>query len=94
MSWDKTYTHTLALALDRAAAAVIFNEPDITISSLCWIALNKAPGLDDLKLYQWQYEALVRIGGGLEYFWPGHCAEAVQGDLGTSVRSQLLLRLA
>lgn len=37
MSWDRTYTHTIALGVDRLGAALIFNEPDITISSLCWV---------------------------------------------------------
>lgn len=41
MSWDKTYSHTLLLALDRFGAAILFNEPDITISSLCWIVLTR-----------------------------------------------------
>lgn len=40
MSWDKTYSHTLLVGLDRLGAAVLFNEPDITISSLCWIVLK------------------------------------------------------
>lgn len=37
MSWNRTYSHTLALGVDRFAAAVVFNQADITVSSLCWI---------------------------------------------------------
>lgn len=92
MSWDKTYTHTLALALDRAAAAVFFNEPDITISSLCWVVRSGSVTANAaLKLYGWQAFALRAIGRALEYFWPGHCARARTGDIDTSTRSRALL---
>jgi hypothetical protein len=37
MSWNRTYSHTVALGADRFAAAVVFNQADITVSSLCWI---------------------------------------------------------
>lgn len=39
MSWEQSYSHTVAIGLDRFGAALIFNEPDITISSLCWFVL-------------------------------------------------------
>lgn len=107
MSWDNTYSHTVLLAADRAGAAVIFNEPDITISSLCWIVrqadearfraqvmpLDKVAfaALAELKLYGWQLTLLRCIDSALEYFWPGHCAAARQGDLDTSARSRRLL---
>lgn len=92
MSWDKTYSHTVALGVDRLGAAVIYNEPDITISSLCWIVRS---GTDQqraaLKLYRWQLLSLRGIGNGLEYFWPGHCARARTGDIQTSARARALL---
>lgn len=92
MSWDKTYTHTLALAFDRNAAAIVFNEPDITVSSLCWIVRNGSTQMvQALELYGWQDELLIVIGAGLEYFWPGHCASARAGDLQASARSRQLL---
>jgi hypothetical protein len=97
MSWDNTYTHTLALAIDRFFAAMIFNEPDITISSLCWVVLNAgndpiaAKAIALLKLYAWQKWLLLRIGGFLEYFWKGHCANARLGDISTGNRAVSLL---
>ena len=91
MSWDQTYSHTVALAIDRFGAAILFNEPDITISSLCWIAQTKAPGLEELKLSKWQHELLQDIGAVLEHYWPGHCAAARQGDLDANARTRQLL---
>lgn len=91
MSWDQTYSHTVALAVDRFAAAIIFNEPDITISSLCWFVLNPAKPIQKLKLSGWQFRLLNWIGSRLEQLFPGHCAAARQGDLYTSARARDLL---
>lgn len=91
MSWEKTYSHTVALGLDRLGAALIFNEPDITISSLCWVVRTPSAAVIPLKLSGWQYRLLLWIGDRLEQFWPGHCADARGGDLDTSARSRLLL---
>ena len=96
MSWDRTYSHTLAIAVDQLAAAVIFNRADLTISALCWITLAAAsPGvasvpydehavsaLRALELSVWQHWLLGQIGRNfLERFWPGHCVQARAGDL-------------
>lgn len=107
MSWSQTYTYTLALAIDRFGAAVLFNEPDITISSLCWIVVTAErhaawpippdqkvafAALRQLTLATWQYRFLRAIGNQfLERFWPGHCARARLTDLATTVRSRGLL---
>jgi hypothetical protein len=97
MSWEKTYSHTVLLALDRLGAALVFNEPDITISSLCWIVRYATKlkiaedALPKLKLAEWQKFALTWIGNGLEYFWPGHCESARQGDVQTTFRARGLL---
>lgn len=92
MSWSNTYTHTIALAIDRFGAALIFNEPDITISSLCWVVRRGSKMQQDaLKLAPWQRKLLQLIGNGLEHFWPGHCARARGGDLATSSRARSLL---
>lgn len=107
MSWNQTYTHTLALGADRFAAAVVFNQPDITVSSLCWIVMTAESPLPpngdialhqavtdaylDLKLYIWQLHALRWIGKELERTFPGHCEAARQGDLDTSARARALL---
>lgn len=91
MSWTKTYTHTILLGLDRFGAAIFFNEPDITISSLCWIVLSNASTVSLLKLYGWQYTALKVIGSMLECLQSGHCAAARLGDIETSGRAAHLL---
>lgn len=97
MSWDRTYSHTVALAVDRFAAALVYNQPDITISSLCWIVRNgeKLKIAEDallvLKLSKWQHRSLVLIGNGLERFFPGHCEAARRGDLLTGQRARSLL---
>lgn len=92
MSWDKTYSHTLLLAIDRAAAAVVFNEPDITVSSLCWIVhAGTYDQVAALKLYNWQHCLLLDIGDGLEYFFPGHLVAARKSDGEVCARSRALL---
>ena len=92
MSWDKTYSHTVAFGFDRLGAAVLFNQPDITISSLCWVVREGSVVMvERLKASPWQLWLLWRIGNFLERFWPGHCDAARQGDLDTSHRSQVLL---
>lgn len=97
MSWDQTYSHTVALAIDRLGAALLFNEPDITISSLAWIVRNAGAlkiaeeALPRLKLAAWQRFALEQIGNGLEHFWPGHLDAARWGDLQTGQRARDLL---
>lgn len=97
MSWDQSYSHTVVLAVDRLGAAVIYNQPDITISSLCWIVRNGTKlkiaedALPVLRLAPWQKFSLVWIGNGLEYFWPGHCEAARKGDLQTGARARRLL---
>jgi hypothetical protein len=79
MSWSKTYTHTLLIALDQFAAAIIFNRPDLTISTLCWLV---RPGNTDkdLKLYVWQRWALVKLGPILDKIQANHCEQAKDGD--------------
>lgn len=90
MSWAGTYSHTLALALDRAAAAVFFNRPDITISSLCWIVRNRVSNpiaghaYSLCKFSGWQTKLLQWIGAGLEFIAKGHCAAARDSDLAVS----------
>lgn len=92
MSWSKTYTHTLAIGIDSLGAAIFFNEPDLTISSLAWIVRSGSSAQQrQLELYGWQRSALVAIGAALEYFWPGHCASARLGDISRSERTTNLL---
>ena len=92
MSWEQSYSHTVLIAVDRLGAALLFNEPDITISSLCWVVRSGTPAQNAaLKLYGWQKSALQLVGDGLEYFWPGHCARARTSDIQTSSRAAQLL---
>jgi hypothetical protein len=97
MSWEKTYSHTVALAFDRLGAALLFNQPDVTISSLCWVVRNGTSlkiaedALRAMKLARWQLWFLWRVGDGLERFWPGHCERARRSDLQTQERARKLL---
>lgn len=79
MSWDKTYTHTVLIAADQFAAAVFFNRPDLTISTMCWMVME---GKDaTLKLSKMQRAFLAWLGPQLNKYWPNHCAEARDGDI-------------
>lgn len=40
MDTKKPYWLTVLLALDRLGAALFFNRPDLTISTLCWMVLT------------------------------------------------------
>lgn len=90
------YWLVFLLALDRLGAAWIFNRPDITISSLCWIArfqnnLTAQAALTQLKMYWWQPPLLRAIAAALELIHPGHCAHARVSDVKTSNAASLLL---
>lgn len=93
MNSFKTYPYwiVLLLALDRFGAAIVFNRPDITISTLCWIVLYATQGdpiaveaLTILNLYGWQHWILKQIASGLEWMFPGHCIQSRATDLETS----------
>lgn len=94
MSWDKTYSHTLLIAADQFAAAVFFNEPDLCISTLCWCVRTPSYPIQQLKLSPWQFRVLMRIGDGLEHFWPGHCVASRQGDIDRAGSTQTRLGVA
>lgn len=87
MSWAGTYSHTMALALDRFGAALLFNRPDITISSMCWIVRERKTseaakrGYALSKLNWWQTKLLEGIGWCLESTFSGHCAAARKSDM-------------
>jgi hypothetical protein len=74
-----TYLTTVALGFDDFAASVILNRNDLCVSAACGLVLS---GRDaPLQLHGWQRTFLKVIGHGLDYFWPGHCAGAINGDL-------------
>jgi hypothetical protein len=87
MSWARTYSHTIAIAIDDMGAALFFNRNDITISSLCWLqrtADNGDPNicarLASLYLRTWQHSFLRHVGDALEWLSPGHCERARIAD--------------
>jgi hypothetical protein len=100
------YWLTLLLGLDRLGAVLLFNIPDMCISSLCWLMMVSAGRLaasDDqhalvekslatLKLYAWQEEALILIGRCLERINPGHCLKSTQDEILTANRTVKLLQ--
>ncbi len=103
----KSYLHTFLLGLDRFGAALFFNQPDMTISSLAWVVRTfrnanannlehdvAARAINIVKPGSFQYAALVEIGDFLEHFWPGHCEGARQGDVDTAARTIVLLTTA
>ena len=76
--WSRTYSHTLLIALDDFGAAIIFNRPDLTISTLCYLVVN---GKDaSLKLWRWQTAVLKWLGPWLDRIQKDHMALAREGD--------------
>lgn len=88
MSWDRTYSHNALIAVDQFAAALIFNRPDLTISSLCRVVQLADAGdakyvavLAGLKFSNWQVGFLSVTARVLERIQAGHCEAARLGDL-------------
>ena len=86
---NRSYVHTLAVALDQLAAAVFFNRPDLTISALARVVqLSDSEGAEWgwkvsrlLKLNRWQIAALRCIGRALNFTFANHCEAARLSDL-------------
>ena len=85
-----TYIYVLLLALDRVAAAILLNRPDVCISTLCWAVHFAATdwrataALEAMNLYGWQRAFLSRIAAALEWIQPGHCVQSRQSDIETA----------
>jgi hypothetical protein len=101
MSWDKTYSHNLLIALDQFGAAVIFNHPDLTISTLCRIVqladdrVEDFPArLESLRLSRWQLRFLRWLAPKLDQVQSSHCELSRRGDLQRADSTSKLLRLA
>jgi hypothetical protein len=92
MSWSDTYTHTIALAADFFGAALFWNQQDITISSLCWMACTNDPRLAGLTLYKWQTWLLLKIGPLLNDIQTNHMALARAADVARAERVLALLQ--
>jgi hypothetical protein len=86
MTWtDKTLTFRIAFGLDLFAAAVVFGQYGISVSSMAGLVRD---GLDGpLKLKLWQHDFLRWLEPKLSR---AHCAGAVQYDRD---RAQLVLNL-
>jgi hypothetical protein len=90
------YWLALLLALNRFAAVLFFNCPDMCVSSLCWVALVQirwpsycidsadvliaTDALAVLKLSTWQLRVLAQLGRWLEHARPGHCRQSARDD--------------
>lgn len=70
MSFSQTFAYAVARAVDVATASVFTHHTDVTISSLCDVALerNGSPFLQ-------------RLGRVLNWIQPGHTAAARQSDI-------------
>ena len=97
MSFQRTYLHTLAVAVDDLGAAVLFNRDDVTISSLCGLYRRSTAGdpraaavLAVMGLKGWQTGFLRLVGDGLERILPGHCERAIGADI---LRGQAMVAL-
>lgn len=98
MSWNQTYSYTLAITADFLAAAVFFNRTDLCVSSLCrLVQLSDARALTAPQsavlalLAPWQVSALRQIARGLEKLQIGHCARSLASDV---ARARRVLPLA
>lgn len=101
MSWDRTYSHNVLIAVDQLGAAVIFNRLDVTISSLCRVVQLADGGdakfqatLASLKFAPWQVGFLRRTARALEWIQPGHCEAARLADIDRAKAMDTLLILA
>ncbi len=88
MSWDRTYSHSLALGVDMLGAVILFNRPDLSISSLCRIVQladfncgDFSERLRSLKLSNWQVKLLRWLAKRLNQIQTDHCEGARTADL-------------
>lgn len=86
---NRGWMFTQLLALDRAGAALLFNRPDVTISSLCGLFRDLSKTLPDFNVLQLLF--LHVVGAALEKIQPGHCANAIQTDIATAESTLALL---
>jgi hypothetical protein len=97
VTFDNTYVHNLLYGLDIYGAILIFNQRDVTISSLCRLVqlYDFAPGLvpqfPGLKLWKWQIAVLRALGPILDKIQTSHCEGARQADIARANRVLALL---
>lgn len=78
MAWDRSYSHTVLMALDQFGGAILFNRPDLTISAMCWMVANDKE--TPLKLWGWQRFVLACLGALLNRIQTNHMELAREGD--------------
>ena len=76
-----TYSKAIAVAVDMLGAAVFWEKPDVTISSLCAMAIAGGHA-------NWRWRALASF---LEKVDPGHLDGAIKSDLARSIAIQAAL---
>lgn len=79
MSWDRTYTHTIAVSIDVLTASIVWNDNDVCVSSLAGLALRaKRSGF------------LAWLGRLLNKIQANHCELSIAGDI---ARCQAAIKL-
>lgn len=78
----KTYLFRVLLFLDMFAAALIFRDADVTISSMTGLELKKPEPARWAKL----------LGGLLNHLQPNHCEMAITDDVARAKQAITLLQ--
>jgi len=75
------YVKILAVSVDIFLASIFWNKPDVTISSLCGLALRKDPNVRSFEGY---------LGRMLNRIQKDHCEHAIASDI---IRAQGILKV-
>jgi hypothetical protein len=76
---QKNYLYKILLFLDIFICALVFRDPDVTLSAETGLAMQRAKPPRWAKALNWFLNAIQ----------PGHCAKAVNDDI---LRAQLAIR--
>ena len=71
MSWQNTYSFTLAITADVLTASIFWNYRDVCVSSLAGMAIRAGK----------TSSLLGRIGKILNWIQPGHCEMSIDYDI-------------
>jgi hypothetical protein len=100
MSWSRTYTHTLAIAVDMTTASIFWNQEDVTVSTLCRLVQLADAGVDDflvrlaaLELSAAQIDFLRWLAPRLDRLQANHCELARQADAARAAKTIRLTAL-
>lgn len=69
--WSNTYSHTLSISVDMLTASIFWNKDDVTVSSLCGLALRRGESAT----------FLARLGKVLNVLQANHCELAIAADI-------------